>query len=166
MQVILLEDLDRIGHEGDIIKVADGFARNYLLPRNLAVLATRGTLKDLERRSKSIATREDDKRSRAQKVADELSAKRVTVRARVGQGTRLHGQVTPQMIAEAARVQLNTDIDRRDIDITEPIRDLGDYLISVKVYKEVAAQLPVSVLREGEEEEVVAAPAAEEAAAE
>ena len=135
MQVILLEDLDRIGHEGDVLTVADGFARNYLIPKKLAVHATKGALKDLELRRKAISQREDDKRTRALRDADELAAKQVTVKARAGEGDRLHGQVTPQMIATAALEQHKLQIDRRDIDIAEPIRELGDYLISVKLYK-------------------------------
>jgi large subunit ribosomal protein L9 len=157
MQVILLEDLDRIGHEGDVLTVADGFARNYLIPKKLAVHATKGALKDLELRRKAISQREDDKRTRALRDAEELAAKQVTVKARAGEGDRLHGQVTPQMIAAAALEQHKLQIDRRDIDIAEPIRELGDYLISVKLYKEVAGQLPISVVRDTEAEEAEAA---------
>jgi large subunit ribosomal protein L9 len=164
MRVILLDDVDRVGHEGDILSVADGHARNLLIPKRLAVPATKGALKELERRRSAIAARETDKRAKAQARADELSQMSVVVEARAGQGTRLHGQVTPNMIAEAVKTQLKIEIDRRDIDITEPIRELGDYLISAKLYKDVAAQLPVKVIREGGEEEPEA-PVAEAAAA-
>jgi large subunit ribosomal protein L9 len=152
MRVILLDDVERVGHEGDILKVADGYARNYLLPKKLAVEATRGALVELERRRSAIAAREDDKRSKARARADEMSQMRIVVTARAGQGTRLHGQVTPQMISDAAKAQLNIEIDKRDIDIAEPIRELGEYLISAKLYKDVAAQLPVTVVREGGDE--------------
>ena len=77
----------------------------------------------------------------------------MTVKARAGQGTRLHGQVTPQMIAEAVKEQLHMDLDKRNIEITEPIRELGDYLVGAKLYKDVHAQLPVSVLRDAGEED-------------
>lgn len=165
MQVILMDDVERVGHEGDVITVADGYARNYLIPKGLAVQASKGTLKDLERRRTAIGAREGDKRVKAQSLADELGAKPIVVKARAGEGQRLHGQVTPQMIAEAAREQIHMDIDRRDIDIAEPIRELGDYLVSAKLYKDVSAQLPVSVVRdeqadkEAAEEEAAAAPA-------
>ncbi|NSW57624.1 MAG: 50S ribosomal protein L9 [Armatimonadetes bacterium] len=166
MQVILMDDVERVGHEGDVIEVADGYARNFLLPKKLAVEATKGALKDLERRRKAIEGREAQKAAKAQAIADELATKRVVVKARAGEGQRIHGQVTPAMIAEAAAEQIGAEIDRRDIDIAEPIRELGDYLISVRVYKTVAAQLPVSVVREKsdehEEEAVVAAEVAEE----
>lgn len=168
MQVILMDDVERVGHEGDVIEVADGFARNFLLPKKLAVAATKGALKDLESRRKAIEAREAQKAAKAQAIADDLATKRVIVKARAGEGQRIHGQVTPAMIAEAAAEQIGAEIDRRDIDIAEPIRELGDYLISVRVYKTVAAQLPVSVVREKsdedqeEEQAAVAAEAAEE----
>ena len=149
MEVILMEDVDRVGHEGDVAKVADGYARNYLIPRGLATQATKGALKDLALRRKAIEAREETKRSKFQVVAEELSLKSISVKARAGQGTRLHGQVTPQMIAEAAKVQLHMVLDKRNIEITEPIRELGDFLIGVRLYKDVHAQLPVSVVRDG-----------------
>jgi len=153
MKVILMDDVDRVGHEGDVLEVADGYARNYLIPKSLAVKATPGSLKDLETRAKAIESREDDKRVKAQKLAEELATKKVEVKARAGEGQRIHGQVTTQMLAEAVTEQLGVDIDRRDIDIAEPIRELGDYLISAKLYKDVSAQLPVSVLRDEDAEE-------------
>lgn len=160
MQVILMDDVERVGHEGEVITVADGYARNYLIPRGLAVQATKGALKDLDRRRKAIGVREETKRERAEVVARDLAERLVTVKARAGQGDRLHGQVTPQMIAEAVKDQLRMDIDRRDLDIAEPIRELGDYLVSAKLYMDVYAQLPISVVRdtEADEEEAEAAP--------
>jgi large subunit ribosomal protein L9 len=149
MEVILMEDVDRVGHEGDVTKVADGYARNYLIPRGLATQATRGALKDLLLRRKAIEAREETKRVKFVGVAEELSLKSITVKARAGQGTRLHGQVTPQMIAEAAKSQLHMDLDKRNIEIAEPIRELGDFLIGLRLYKDVHAQLPVSVVRDG-----------------
>lgn len=162
MQVILMDDVERVGHEGDIITVADGYARNFLIPRGLAVQATRGAMKDLDRRRKAIGAREDVKRERADVVARDLAERPVVVKARAGQGDRLHGQVTPQMIAEAVKDQLRMDLDRRDLDIAEPIRELGDYLVRAKLYKDVYAQLPISVVRDtaAEEEEAAAAPQA------
>ncbi len=164
MQVILMDDVERVGHEGDIVKVADGYARNYLIPKSLAVKVTKGALRDLETRRKAIEVREDDKRVRAQTLADELGTEKVVVAARAGQGDRIHGQVTTAMIADAVKEQLKMDIDRRDIDIAEPIRELGDYLISAKIYRDVAAQLPVSVIRDEASEEELAAEEAEAAA--
>ena len=155
MKVILLSDVPRVGHEGDVIDVADGYLRNYLEPRRLAVTATRGALRDLESRREAIERRDDQKRDRAQHLVDELRDKRIVVKAPTGEGGRLHGTVTTGQIAEAAEEQLSLVIDRRDIDIAEPIRELGDYLITAKVYKDVEAQLPVRVVGlDGEERSV------------
>ncbi len=156
MQVILLQDVDRLGHEGDVLNVADGYGRNFLLPRGLAVKADKGALKELEQRRSAIARRDADKREVAQQAANQLQGKLITVKATTGQGTRLHGTVTTAQIAEAASEQLGITIDKRDIDIAEPIRELGDYLISVRLYKDVAAQLPVHVIptKEAEVEEI------------
>ncbi|NPV45667.1 MAG: 50S ribosomal protein L9 [Armatimonadetes bacterium] len=166
MQVILLQDVERLGHEGDVLNVADGYGRNYLLPRGLAVKADKGTLKELEMRRSAIARRDADKRSAAQKAASELQGKLITVRAVTGQGTRLHGTVTTAQIAEAASEQLGITIDRRDIDIPEPIREVGDYLISVRLYKDVAAQLPVHVVPQKQAAEEKSEDLEDEAAAE
>ncbi len=152
MKVILLADVPRVGHEGDIVEVADGYLRNYLEPRGLAVKATKGALRDLEIRREAIARRDEQKRQRALQLVEELRSKRIVVRAPTGEGGRLHGTVTTGQIAQAAEEQLSLIIDRRDIDIPEPIREVGDYLITAKVYRDVEAQLPVRVLPlEGDE---------------
>lgn len=160
MQVILLHDVERVGHEGDIMKVAGGYARNYLLPRGLAVLATKGALGDLELRRSAITKRDTDKRDKAAALCAHLSEQQLEVRATVGEGRRLHGQVTTQMIADAVKAQLEFEIDRRDIEITEPIRELGDYLLSVRIYKDVRAQLPVRVVPGGKHYDASALPQA------
>ncbi len=162
MEVILLEDVERVGHEGDILKVADGYARNYLIPRKLAVSATGGALKDLENRRGAIARRDGEKREAAQALAEQLKDKLVTVKHVTGEGTKLHGTVTTAQIADAATEQLGLKIDKRDLELAEPIREVGDYLVSARLYKDVHAQLPVRVVpekkaHEDEEEEAVAA---------
>lgn len=146
MKVILLTDVPRVGHEGDVVDVADGYLRNYLGPRGLAIPATKGALKDLENRAQGIARREEAKRERARQLVEELRDKRIVVRAPTGEGGRLHGTVTSGQIAQAAEEQLSLVLDRRDIDIPEAIRELGDYLITAKIYKDVEAQLPVRVV--------------------
>jgi large subunit ribosomal protein L9 len=153
MKVILLEDIPRVGHEGDILDVADGYLRNYLEPRGLAVKATKGAIRDLENRRQAIARRDEQKREQAQKKAEELREQRVVVRAPTGEGDRLHGSVTTGQIAEAAEEQLDVIIDRRDIDIPEPIREIGDYLITASIYKDVEVQLPVRVIALDEDDD-------------
>ncbi|MEA3402634.1 MAG: 50S ribosomal protein L9 [Armatimonadota bacterium] len=146
MKVILLEDIPRVGHEGDVIDVADGYYRNFLEPREMAVRATTGALKDLENRSQAIQRRDEAKRERAHAKVEDLRDRRIIVKAPTGEGDRLHGTVTTGQISEAAEEQLGIVIDRRDIDIPEPIREIGDYLITAKVYKDVEGQLPVRVV--------------------
>ena len=152
MKVILLEDIPRVGHEGEVIDVADGYLRNYLEPRNLAVRATKGALKDLENRRDAIERRDDQKRASAQEKAEELRGQRIVVRAPTGEGGRLHGAVPTGQIALAAEEQQHIVVDRRDIDIPEAIRETGDYLINARIYKDVEVQLPVRVLGIDEEE--------------
>jgi len=157
MDVILLQDIERVGHEGDILKVSDGYARNYLIPRQLAVAATKGPLKDLEQRRGAIARRDAEKREAAQALAEQLRDKLVTVKHVTGEGTKLHGTVTTAQIADAANEQLGLRLDRRDLELAEPIREVGDYLVSARVYKDVHAQLAVRVVPEkgkGHEDEV------------
>ncbi|MHB8996945.1 MAG: 50S ribosomal protein L9 [Armatimonadota bacterium] len=175
MQVILLHDVDRVGHEGDLLKVADGYARNYLIPKGLAVTASKGAMKDLEQRRNSIEKRDSEKRGNAQKIADELRDKLIVIKHVTGEGTKLHGTVTTQHIADAASAQLGLKIDKRDLELGEPIREVGNYLITARIYKDVLAQLPLQVVSDkaaGEEEEelaeepVAAAPAEAEEAAE
>jgi large subunit ribosomal protein L9 len=166
MKVILLTDIPRVGHEGDIIDVADGYLRNYLEPRGLAVRATKGAIKDLENRRQAIARRDETKRKQAEAKAEELRNERIVVRAPTGEGDRLHGSVTTGQIAEAAEEQLGVVIDRRDIDIPEPIREIGDYLISASIYKDVEVQLPVRVIALDEDDERSVEEILEEAAQE
>ncbi|MFP4248767.1 MAG: 50S ribosomal protein L9 [Armatimonadota bacterium] len=166
MKVILLTDIPRVGHEGDIIDVADGYLRNYLEPRGLAVRATKGAIKDLENRRQAIARRDEKKREQAQEKAEELRNERIVIRAPAGEGERLHGSVTTGQIAEAAEEQLGVVIDRRDIDIPEPIREIGDYLISASIYKDVEVQLPVRVIALDEDDERSVEEILEEAAQE
>ncbi len=153
MKVILLEDIPRVGHEGDVIDVADGYLRNYLEPRGLAVRATKGALKDLENRREAISRRDERKREIAQQKVEELQDQRIVVRAPTGEGGKLHGSVTTGQIAEAAEEQLGVIIDRRDVDVPEPIREIGDYLITAQIYKNVEAQLPVRVIELDEDDE-------------
>jgi large subunit ribosomal protein L9 len=153
MQVIFLQDVDRVAHEGDLAEVADGYARNFLIPRGLAVKATKGALRELEERRSAIERRDAEKRQKADQLAEDLSERAVIVKATAGEGQRLHGQVTAQQIADAALEQLDIAIDRRDIDIPEPIRRTGDYLIGAQLYKDVAVQLQLSVVSDRETED-------------
>lgn len=148
MEVILLADVERVGHEGEIVKVADGYARNYLLPRRLAEKCTPAARRALEQRRRAIARRESEKREAARSLSERISGRGVTIVAHVGEGGRLHGQVTTQQIAEAIATQIGAAVDRRDVEIPGPIREVGEYTVSARLYKDVRVEIPVHVVSE------------------
>jgi len=153
MEVILLDDITNLGHEGDVVKVADGYARNYLIPQKLVAEATAGNLKQLENRRRAIEDREEQKRTQALELAEEMKDKSLIIRASVGEGGRLHGEVTAQNIAEAVAEQHAVEISRHDVDVPMPIREKGNYLISASLYQDVTVELPVRVIGLTEDEE-------------
>ena len=149
MKVILLQELKGRGGEGDVIDVAQGFAVNYLLPRKVAIEATKGNLKQLEQRSKNIRVREDARLNESNALAEALEGKVVTVFAKVGEEGRLFGSITTAMIGEAIADQLGVEIDRRKIETHGHIKDVGPHLVNVAIYREVKAELTVDVVAEG-----------------
>jgi len=153
MEVILLDDITNLGHEGDVVEVANGYARNYLIPQKLVVEATTGNLKQLQQRRRAIEDREEQKRTQALELAEQLKDKSIIVRASVGEGGRLHGEVTAQNIAAAVAEQHGVEISRHDVDIPTPIREKGNYLISASLYQDVTVELPVRVIGLTEDEE-------------
>jgi large subunit ribosomal protein L9 len=149
MKVILLQELKGRGGEGDVIDVAQGFAVNYLLPRKVAIQATKGNLKQLEQRAKNIQVREEGRLGESNALAAALEGKVVTVFAKVGEEGRLFGSVTTVMIGEAIADQLGIEIDRRKIETHGHIKDVGPHVVSVAIYREVKAELTVDVVAEG-----------------
>lgn len=149
MKVILLEELKGRGGEGDVIDVAQGFAVNYLLPRKVAIEATKGNLKQLEQRSKNIRVREDARLNESNTLAEALEGKSVKVFAKVGEEGRLFGSVTTVMIGEAIADQLGVEIDRRKIETHGHIKDVGPHIVNVAIYRDVKAELTVDVVGEG-----------------
>lgn len=165
MEVILLQDVEALGHEGDIVRVADGHARNYLIPRRIAVKATKSAKTQLERRRGAIARREEQKAGKAQGLAEKLHQSPLLIKAKSGEGGKLHGTVTAQQISDALAEQTGISVDRRRIQLVEPIREVGSYLVSAQLYKGVTAQLTITVEAEAKEEaeEEAEEPAAGEA---
>jgi large subunit ribosomal protein L9 len=149
MKVILLEELKGRGGEGDVIDVAQGFAVNYLLPRKVAIEATKGNLKQLEQRSKNIRVREDARLGESNTLAEALEGKVVTVFAKVGEEGRLFGSITTVMIGEAIADQLGVEVDRRKIETHGHIKEVGPHLVNVAIYRDVKAELTVDVAAEG-----------------
>jgi len=154
MKVILLQELKGRGGEGDVIEVARGFAVNYLLPRKVAIEATKGNLKQLEQRSHNINTREEQRLTEAAALAGKLDGKTVKVEAKVGEEGRLFGSVTTAHIEAAIADQLGVEIDRRKIETHGHIKEIGAHEITVSVYRDVKAELTVDVVGEGHVAEV------------
>lgn len=147
MEVILRDHVEHLGARGQIVKVADGYARNYLLPRNLALLATEGNKKRVERERKIVEAREAEERAASDAIATRLTALELTFTRRVGETEQLYGSVTSQDIAEALKAK-GFDIDRRKILLPDALKAIGEVTVPVKLHREVTAQLKVVVAKE------------------
>jgi large subunit ribosomal protein L9 len=146
MKVILLHAVPGLGQPGDIKAVADGYARNYLLPRQLVTAATGTELANLQQRVAAAQRKVEKERQGHQALADRLAAVSLTFAVRVGQGERLYGSVTSQNIADALREQENLSIDRRVIQLPDPIRQLGDFEVPIRVAQGVEPKIKVKVV--------------------
>jgi large subunit ribosomal protein L9 len=147
MEIILREDVDNLGKIGDIVKVRDGYGRNYLLPRGLAVEANRRNLRVLEHQKRLIAAKKERDQKQAQALGERLAALSVVVKARAGEEDRLFGSVTNQDIEKALSAQ-GVVVDRRKILLEEPIKQLGTYTVPVSLAGGVRGNVTVQVVRE------------------
>ena len=150
MEVILKEHVDDLGRRGDLVKVADGYARNYLLPRKLALLATDGNKKQIERERAKFEVKELEEQKVAQAVADRMATVEIEIARRVGETEALYGSVTSSDIAEALAAK-GFDLDRRKLQLHEPIKKIGNYDVPLKLHRDVTVQLKVRVVAEGAE---------------
>ncbi len=150
MEVILREHVDNLGRRGDIVKVANGYARNYLLPRNLALLPTEGNRKHIERERAKFEVREAEDRKVAEALAERLSNISISIARKVGETEALYGSVTTADIAEALAAK-GFEIDRRKLQLGEPIRKIGAFDVPVKLHRDVTARVKVQVIAEGSE---------------
>ena len=144
MRIVLREDVDHVGQKGDIVDVADGYARNFLVPRGLALKATAGVQKQADAMRRSRDAKDRHAREAAQKIADQLTPT-VRIEARAGEGGRLFGSVTSSDIADAVKSQLGVEIDRRDITLDEPLKELGVAEVPIRLHASVTATLHVEV---------------------
>ncbi|MCH7766174.1 MAG: 50S ribosomal protein L9 [Acidobacteria bacterium] len=152
MEVILREDIQELGSKGDIVTVKDGYARNYLLPQKLALLATTGTRKQVVEMKAAAARKDASQKSAAETLAEQMSAVELTFTVKAGESDQLFGSVTSMDIAEALEAK-GFSIDRRKVELAEPIRTLGEYTVSVRIHREVAASVKLQVVREEGEQE-------------
>lgn len=147
MQIILQEDVEKVGHRGDVVTVKPGYARNYLLPRNLAIEATTGNMKALERIRTSLAKKTATELDAAKKQADLLNGVSAKFTRKTGENDQMFGSVTSGDIAEALDAQ-GFKIDKRQIQLGEAIKTLGEHNVTVKVFRDVTADIKVSVEKE------------------
>jgi large subunit ribosomal protein L9 len=164
MEVILKEDVANLGHRGDLVKVADGYGRNFLLPRKLALQATLANKAVVEQMKTAAARRSASEKAQAEELAAKLAPVVLSFTRKSGEAGHLFGSVTSADIAAALETK-GFEIDRRKIQLDEPIKTVGDVSVAIKLYREVAAHIKVTVVAEAAEE-VAAEPAAETAAAE
>jgi large subunit ribosomal protein L9 len=148
MKIVLRDDVDSLGRKGDLVDVADGYARNFLVPRGLAMKATKGVAKQAEAMRRNREALEARDREAAQAIAARLDGVRIEVKARAGEGGKLFGSVTNADVADAVRGATEVELDRRSIDLPEPIKELGPASLPVRLHPDVAVELQVEVVAE------------------
>jgi large subunit ribosomal protein L9 len=148
MKVVLRDDVENVGRKGDLIEVTDGFARNYLVPRGLAMKATKGVVQQAEAMRRNREARDAREREAAQALAGQLAGQRIELRARAGEGGRLFGSVTSADVVDAVRTQTGVALDRRKTQLTDPLKELGPVEIPVKLHTDVEVTLTVDVVPE------------------
>jgi large subunit ribosomal protein L9 len=147
MQIILQEDVDKLGNRGDVVTVKPGYARNFLLPRKIAIEATTGSMKALERIRTSLAKKTATELDAAQKQAELLNGVSVKFTRKTGENDQMFGSVTSADIAEALAAQ-GFKVDKRQVQLKEPIKIIGESTVTIKVFRDVTAQIKVTVEKE------------------
>jgi large subunit ribosomal protein L9 len=150
MEVILKEDIDKLGHRGDVVKVADGYGRNYLLPRKLAIEATKANKNIIEQMKAAAVRRSAAEKGEAEILAKQFDVVELEFSRKVGEKDHLFGSVTSADIAEALSAK-GFNVDRRKIQLDEPIKSLGDFDVPIKLHRDVTARFKVSVKAESAE---------------
>lgn len=148
MKIVLTKDVPGQGKHGDVINVAEGYARNYLFPRGLAVEASRGKMNELAVRQQAQTAKENKIEAEARSVAASLDSLKVIVKAKKGEGGRLFGSVNSKDIADALAVQHKITLDKKKLVVKEPIKQLGTYTITAKLHAAVQAEIEVEVIGE------------------
>jgi large subunit ribosomal protein L9 len=145
MEVILREHVEHLGRRGDVVKVAEGYARNYLLPRKLALAVTENNKRQIDREKKLAEARDMEEKAAAEAIASRLTQLDIEIARRVGEHDTLYGSVTSQDIAQALKDK-GFDIDKRKIALVDPLKALGESMVPVKIHRDVTAQLRVKVV--------------------
>jgi large subunit ribosomal protein L9 len=147
MEVILREHVDNLGRRGDVVKVAEGYARNYLLPRKLALAVTEANKRQIERERKIADAREAEEKAQADALAQRITQLEIEIARRVGENDTLYGSVTSADIAHALQTK-GFEVEKRKIHLPEPLKALGETIVPVKIHRDVTAQLRVKVVAE------------------
>ena len=145
MKVILQADVKGTGKKGQVFEVADGYARNFLFPKKLAIEATTGNIQDISHKQALEERRKEKEKENAIELAGKLNALQIEVKTKIGEGGRLFGSVTSKEIVDALKKQHGVEVDKRKLEVKEPIKSLGNYEINVKIYQDVMAKLQVHV---------------------
>jgi len=148
MQVLLTKDVDQLGRAGDVKTVADGYARNFLFARGLAIIATPGAVKQSQHLRQAQANRRAKTLYHAKELARLQDGVTVTFKARAGESDRLYGSITNVNIAEALSAKIGREVDRRKIDLDEPLKELGDHAVTIRLAPEAEAKVMVVIERE------------------
>jgi large subunit ribosomal protein L9 len=147
MEVILREHVDNLGRRGDVVKVAEGYARNYLLPRKLALAVTEANKRQIERERKVAEAKDAEEKAQADSVAERLAQVEIEIARRVGENQTLYGSVTSADIAHALQAK-GFEIDKRKIQLPEPLKALGETTVPVKIHRDVSGHVKVKVVAE------------------
>jgi large subunit ribosomal protein L9 len=160
MEVILKEDVANLGHRGDVVKVADGYGRNFLLPRKLALQATQANKAVIEQMKAAAARRSATEKAQAEEMVKTLSAVSLSFERKSGENGQLFGSVTSADIA-AGLAAKGFEVDRRKVQLSEPLKSVGEYTVAIKLHREVTAHVKVQVAAEEHEPEAAETAAAE-----
>ena len=148
MKVMLIKDVQNVGLAGDVKEVADGYGRNFLIPRRMAVLAGRGAEAEARRLREATAKREAKERDDAQELADTIDNKTVVVRLKVGSEDKVFGAITNDDVATALRLQHQVEVDRRKIDIKDPLKQLGEHQVPLRLHRDVTAHINLIITQD------------------
>ena len=145
MQVVLLQDVKTLGKAGDVVKVSDGYARNMLLPKGLAKEATQGNVRSLEKQKAIAEEKHEEKKAAARKQAEKLENITVEIHSKGGDNGKLFGSITSKDIADAIEKQLGMKVDKKRIDLEGPLKQLGTYDVTIKLFQEIKGVLKVEL---------------------
>ena len=145
MEVILLEDVKALGKNGELVKVSDGYARNFILPKKLGLEATPKNLNDLKLQKAAQAKRAQEQLDEAKALAATIAQKNIVLKIKTGEGGRTFGSVSTKEIAQALKDQLGLEIDKKKLVLAEPLRNLGTFTVPIKLHTQVTAELKVRI---------------------